>query len=208
MELPVTTVVCALSGVLWRDQPLREQVLQELLLRENIAPRKRHPWYRGGTDREFLAWIWQSYRRSLSEDYLTQLVRTYRTHYQQAVMAIPDPPWYDHAQTFVQQVREHGYPLGLYTEPRGQAWWQWLSAHLPQSFAVTDYCDVTCPQTTLVFESTMLGIQRAKAAGCWVVGVAQQIPYHWIHRHAHWAIDSLAEWDWHALKPEIAPTPA
>ena len=206
MPPQVTTVVCALSGVLWRDQPIREQVLQELLIRENIAPRQRHPWYRGGTDREFLAAIWHSYCRSVSEDYLTHLVQTYRTQYQRTLLAQPEPPWYDHARPFWDSLRTSGYRCGIHTEQPGQTWWEWLNRHLAPDLRVSDYGDLADPQTTLVFESTLLGNQRAKAAGCWVVGVAHQLPYHWLHRQAHWAIDTLAEWEWSALTPAVAPS--
>ena len=205
MGFRITTVVCPLSGVLLRDQALREQILQELLIRENIAPRKRHPWYRGGADREFLQDVWQSYRRSVSDDYLTQLVQHYHSQYRQALGSLPNLPWYEETPAFLQQIRDHGYQFGLQTEQKGEDLLPLLQGHILQDFTVADYGDVAEPEATLVFDSTRLGIQRARAVGCWVVGVAQQMPYHWVQRHAHWAVDHLGEWDWHALKLEVAP---
>ncbi|MEN9217616.1 MAG: hypothetical protein Q6J33_01260 [Gloeomargarita sp. DG_2_bins_126] len=193
---PLTTVVCPLSGGLFDDQTLREQVLQELLISENIAPRRRHPWYRGGTDREFLSMIWQSYRRSLSEAYLTQLVQQYHRRYEQSLKSLPELPWDRATQTFLQQAGAYGYQIGLCTEHN---WSAFLAAPLPIQFGVADYAALPDPQTTLVIETTQRGIQRARAVGSWVIGVAQQMPYHWMQRHAHWAVDTLAEWDWQWL---------
>ncbi len=198
MVPPLTTVVCPLSGVLFRDQTLREKILQELLIRENIAPRKRHPWYRGGSDREFLGHVWQSYRRSVSDDYLAQLVQNYHTHYQQALGALPELPWYPDTPVFLQQAQDHGYKLGLQTE---QNWQALLGGQLPIEFEIEDYGGLVDPEHTLVAESTQLSIQRARAVGAWVIGVAQQMPYHWVQRHSHWAVDTLAAWDWERLSP-------
>jgi hypothetical protein len=181
---------------LFRDQTLREKILQELLIRENIAPRKRHPWYRGGSDREFLRYIWQSYRRSVSDDYLAQLVQNYHTQYQRALGALPDLPWYEQTQVFLEQASGYGYKLGLKTDENTQELIDLLKHQVSWSFTIADYGDLLDPGATLVLESTLLGMQRAKAAGAWVLGVAQQMPYHWVQRHAHWAVDSLAEWDW------------
>lgn len=199
MSPPLTTVVCPLSGVLFRDQTLREKVLQELLIRENIAPRKRHPWHRGGSDREFLGHVWQSYRRSVSDDYLAQLVQNYHTHYQQALGALPDLPCYAETQIFLQQAQDYGYTLGLQTAQNGQEFMKLINSKISWGFIVADYSDLVNPEMTLVLESTLLGIQRAKATGCWVVGVAQQMPYHWVQRHSHWAVDTLAAWDWEGV---------
>ncbi|WP_157776194.1 hypothetical protein [Gloeomargarita lithophora] len=200
----MTTVVCPLSGVLLRDQPLRENILQELLLAENIAPRQQHSWYRGGSDREFLREIWHSYRRSVSEHYLTQLTQKYHTQCQQKLTHISPLPWYPTTQAFLQQAQEQGYQLGLQTEQNGQELLNLMNAEIPWSFSVTDYGDLADPEATLVLESTLLGIQRARAVGSWVVGVAQQMPYHWVQRHAHWAVDSLAEWDWEQFRTALS----
>ncbi|MEN9215795.1 MAG: hypothetical protein Q6K90_00575 [Gloeomargarita sp. HHBFW_bins_162] len=188
-----TTVVCPLSGGLLRDQPLREQVLQELLISENIAPRRRHPWYRGGTDREFLQYIWQTYRRSVSEEYLTQLIHKYHRQYEQKLLTLPKLPWYWETQNFLQKAHDEGYKIGLKTEQNWSAFWD---SSFPVDFGVADYRDLVHPEQTLVVESTQLGIQRARAVGCWVIGVAHQMPYHWIQRYAHWAVDTLADWEW------------
>lgn len=197
----LTTVVCPLSGVLLRDQPLREKVLQELLIRENIAPRQRHPWYRGGSDREFLAYIWQSYRRSVSDDYLNPLVQKYQTEYERALGALAALPWYGATQAFLSQARADGCHLGLQTESNSPEFIQFLKSQsgIAWDFTISDYRHGFDPGTTLVIESTLLGIQQARAVGAKVLGVAHQLPYHWIQRHADGAVDTLADWDWERL---------
>ncbi|MCS6783455.1 MAG: hypothetical protein RMI89_08030 [Gloeomargarita sp. SKYBB_i_bin120] len=206
-----TTIVCALSGVLWQDQPLRETVLQELLLRENIAPRRRHPWYQGGSDRDFLRQLWDSYGRSVSDSYLTQLVQRFHQQYTQALTRLSALPWHPDALAFLQQAQERGYRLGCQTECAdigilGDAagWFH---------FYVADYRDLADPEHTLVVESTRNGLLQARASGAWVLGVARQMPYHWVQRYSHWAIDTLADWDWARIPPAprapaVSPAPA
>lgn len=205
-----TTVVCSLSGVLWHDQPVRERVLQELLLQENLSPRRRHPWYLGGSDRAFLRQVWDSYGRSLTDDYLTHLVQRFQQQYFQAMQALPQLPWRPDALAFLQQAQQRGHHLGWQTDCLPvlglvQQIGIW-GFHIPHDQALTD------PDRTLVVESSRQGLLQAKARGAWVLGVASQMPFHWVQRHAHWVVDTLADWDWTRLPgpraPAVPPAPA
>ena len=51
------------------------------------------------------------------------------------------------------------------------------------------------PANCLAIEDTLAGIEAAKKAGIPVIGIAHTYPYHFMHRHANWAVDKLSEID-------------
>ncbi|MCT7948307.1 HAD family phosphatase [Ancylothrix sp. C2] len=220
--MSIKAVLFDFNGVIINDEKIHEQLIEELLISENLRPRRDEFRYvcLGRSDRVCIAELLNSRYRVVTEAYLDQLIARKNAAYLEKLGSLEVLPIYPGLQDFILRLQEAGLKLAVVTGALRVEVENVLSrAGLAQYFSVVVAAeDVTkskpapdgylmavkrlnecypelnlSPKNCLVFEDTPAGIQAGQQAGMPVVGVANSYPFHMIHRQATWVIDRFAD---------------
>jgi beta-phosphoglucomutase len=210
------------NGVIINDEPIHQQLIDEILLKENLRPStsEYQDFCLGRSDRACLGDILFRRGRVVSEDYLTKLIATKAKAYQHCLEQLDILPIYPGLEEFLEQIQAQKLRIGLVTGAlRSEAEFVLdqvgiasyfnvivagddLKASKPQPdgyllaverFNRLDFNLQLQPSDCLAIEDTPAGIQAAKQAGMQVVGIAHTYPFHFMQRQANWAIDYFAD---------------
>jgi HAD superfamily hydrolase (TIGR01509 family) len=213
------------NGVIINDEPIHRQLIDEILLAENLRPathQEHQEFCIGRSDRVCLRTILAHRGRNVTEDYLTKLIENKAISYRQKLEQLETLPIYPGIKKILDQIQLKGWLLGLVTGAvKGETISVLKKAGIFDYFQVIvagDEINTSKPQpdgyflaverfkninpdlqlepaNCLAIEDTLAGIEAAKKAGIPVIGIAHTYPYHFMHRHANWAVDKLSEID-------------
>ena len=220
--MTLKAVLFDFNGVIINDEPLHEQLIEQLLLEENLRPipGEFQQVCLGRSDRVCLTELLARRGRVVSESYLKQLMQRKAQAYQQQLEKIEKLPLYPGLDDLIYQVRSLHLKLGVVSGAmRSEIELVLNRADLAKHFtAIVAGDDITTskpepdgyllaverlnqqypdlqvqPHECLAIEDTPAGIQAAKQAGIPVVGVANTYPFHMMQRWANWAVDYLCD---------------
>jgi HAD superfamily hydrolase (TIGR01509 family) len=216
------------KGVMVNDEFIHEEILGELLLRENLRPDPDE--YRevciGKSDRTCLVDIFTSRGRLVDDKKLAQLSSLKQEAYQTKVKNLEALPIYPEIPNALQEIQNQGLPMAIVTGAFTEDVRTVLNlAGLLDYFQVIVGTELIThgkpnpegyfqaiellnqnnagldlkPSECLAIEDTPPGIQAAKAAGIQVVGVAHNYPLHMLQRWTNWSVDNLLELEWQRI---------
>ncbi|GAB4526532.1 MAG: HAD family phosphatase [Pleurocapsa sp.] len=210
------------NGVIINDEPIHQQLIDEILIRENLRPDDADykQYCLGKSDRAGLRSLLASRGRILSEDYLTKLIENKTKAYREKIESLENLPIYPNLLEFLSKLQERGILIGLVTGAlRSEAEFILQRGEIAQYFNVIvggEEVDRSKPepdgyllaveilnqqnpnlnlqpQECLAIEDTPAGIEAAKKAQMQVVGIANTYPLHMLQRQANWTVDNLLE---------------
>jgi len=218
----IKAVLFNFNGVIINDQPLHQQLSNQILIEENLRPQpgefRKICW--GCSDRACLKELLSRRGRVVSETYLTQLMNRKTQAYQQQLEKLEKVPLYPGLEDLVFQLRARSLKLAVVSGAIASVVQLVLNrATLAEYFTVIVAADdVTTSQPEpngyllavqrlnqlhpgfnlqtaecLAIEDTPAGIEAAKRAGMPVVGVANTYPFHMLQRQANWTVDYLCD---------------
>lgn len=220
--MTLKAVLFNFNGVIINDEPLRQQLLDRVLIEENLRPQPGIFWKvcLGRSDRACLSDLLSRQGRVVSESHLTQLIKRKAQAYQQEVEKLEKLPLYPGLEDLIFQMRSRSLKPAVVS---GSICFEvelvLNRASLAEYFTViVGGDDVTTskpepdgyllaverlkqqysslnlhPWECLVIEDTLTGIAAAKRAGMLVVGVAHTYPFHMLQRQANWTVDYLCD---------------
>lgn len=220
--MSLKAVLFDLSGVIINDEAIHQELIDEIILSENLRPvdSEYKKFCLGRGDRGCLRDILASRGRVVSEEYLTELVKSKAQAYTQKIEKLDTLPLYPQVDEFLARVRQQGLLTGLVTGAlRIEVELVLQRAAIAEYFAALvtgDDSQVSKPQPDgyllaidllnqqdpqlnlapsecLAIEDTPVGIEAAKGAGIEVVGIANTFPLHMLQRQADWTVDYLTE---------------
>lgn len=221
--MSLKAVLFDFNGVIINDEPLHEQLIEQILLGENLRPQPGE--FRkiclGRSDRVCLKELLTNRGRVVSESYLTELIERKAQAYQKLWREKPDQlPIYDGLEALIYQLTSRNIKLAVVTGAiRTEVELVLDSTNLAKYFnAIVTGDDILTskpapdgyllaverlkelypntnlqPKDCLAIEDTPAGIQAAKSAGIAVVGVANTYPFHMLQRQANWTVDYLRD---------------
>ncbi|XWK87539.1 MAG: HAD family phosphatase [Phormidium sp.] len=220
--MALKAVLFDFNGIIINDEPIHEQLIEEILIAENLRP-KRGEFRQiclGRSDRACLSDLFTRRGRVLTESYLNQLISRKAQAYQERIAEMAELPIYPGLEDFIPKIQAANLKIGLVTGAlRSDVELVLSRANLAQYFSVMSTSDdlkVSKPEPDgyllaiellnqefanldlqpsecLAIEDTPAGITAAKRAGMQVVGVANTYPFHIMQRQANWAVDYF--WD-------------
>ncbi|MGF1478328.1 MAG: HAD family hydrolase [Cyanophyceae cyanobacterium] len=219
--MTLKAVLFNFSGVIINDQLIRQQLIDEILLQENLRPSASEDWqkYLGRSDRTCLQEILTSRGRVVSNAYLTQLMINRAKAYEQQLQQLDCLPLYSGVKDFLAHLKSAELKTGLVADAlRTEIDFVLARAAVAAEFDVIVAGDELEPgkpdshryllaierlnrqnpvgiepANCLTIENTYTGIAAAQQSGIAVVGVANTLPLHMLQRQADWVVDSLAE---------------
>lgn len=221
--MTLRAVLFEFNGVIINDDLIRQQIIEQILIEENLRPQPRE--FRkvclGRSDRTCLADLLNRRGRVVSESYLNQLLQRKAVAYQQQIEK-QDVKFYSGLEDLLFQLQSRSLKSAIVTGASFSEVQLGLNrAHLAKYFPLVvagDQVKTSKPETDayllaverlnelypdlnlqlsqcLAVESTLAGIQGAKKAGMKVVGVANIYPFHMLQRQANWTVDYLYDLD-------------
>ena len=210
------------NGVIINDERIHQELIDGILLGENLRPSgaEYQSICLGRSDRACIRDILYRRGRVISEEYLDKLVATKARLYRQKLQQLETLPIYPGLKDFLDQIQARELQIGLVTGTlRSEVVFVLDRAGIASYFRVIVAGDdikaskpepdgyllaVECfnrhnfnlqlqPSNCLAIEDTFPGIQAAKRAGMQVVGIAHTYPFHFMQRHANWAIDGFSQ---------------
>lgn len=210
------------NGVIINDEPLHQQLIDQILIEENLRPQPGE--FRlvclGRSDRVCLNDMLNSRGRVVTETYLLQLMKRKAQAYQHELEKLEKLPFYPGLEDLISQMRSQELKLAIVSGALTQEVELVLErANLAKYFTVIvagDHIKTSKPEPDgyllaverlnqlypgfnlqvsecLAIENTLAGIQAAKTAGIPVVGVANTYPFHMLQRQANWTVDYLCD---------------
>lgn len=221
--MTLKAVLFDFNGVIINDEPLHQQLIDQILIEENLRPKPGE--YRqvclGRSDRACLTDLLTRRGRVVSETHLLQLIKRKAQAYQQELEKL-ELRLYPGLEDLIFQMRSRDLKLAVVSGAiRSEVELVLNRATLAEYFPVIvagddittskpepdgyllaverlnqQYCDLNLqPSECLAIEDTLAGIQAAKRAGIQVVGVANTYPFHMLQRQANWTVDYLCDLD-------------
>lgn len=210
------------NGVIINDEPIHEQLLDQLLISENLRPKEEE--FRelclGRSDRACILDLFARRGRVLREEELAKLIQRKAQAYQAHLETLKKMPVYPGLDDLIYKIRVAGLKMAVVSGALGSEIKLVLNRlNIAEYFSVivggddlksskpepdgyllaverlkSVYPDLKLrPDNCLAIEDTFAGIEAAQRADIPVVGVAHTYPFHMLQRHADWAIDYL--WD-------------
>jgi len=220
--MSLKAVLFDFNGVIINDEPIHQQLIDQLLIEENLrpVPGEFRQICLGRSDRVCLTELLSRRGRVVSESYLTQLMKRKAQAYQQQLEKLEKLPIYPGLEDLIFQLRSADLKLAVVSGAmRSEIELVLNRANLGQYLTVVVAGDdITTskpepdgyllaverlnqhysgldlqPDECLAIEDTPAGIQAAKQAKISVVGVANTYPFHMLQRQANWAVDYLSD---------------
>ncbi|EAM48714.1 HAD-superfamily hydrolase, subfamily IA, variant 3 [Crocosphaera watsonii WH 8501] len=215
-------VIFDFNGVIINDEQIHQELINEILLRENLRPEpsEYQELCLGRSDRACLSDILSRRGRVASDNYLDDLIQAKTLAYRQRIESLETLPIYPEVKDFLSHLQEHNFRIGLVTGALlSEVQFILEKAEILNSFEVIvggdeikkskpepdgyllaverfnqlDNSLQLTPKDCLVIEDTPTGIEAAKRAKMQVVGIANTYPYHFMQRLSNWAIDYFSE---------------
>lgn len=220
--MTLKAVLFDFNGIIINDEPLHEQLIEQLLIEENLRlkPGEYRELCLGRSDRACLSDLLTRRGRVVSEADLNRLIERKAQAYQHQLATLERLPIYAGLTDLLDQLHNANLPIGIVSGAiRSEIEFVLQQAQLSHYFTVIVAGDDLQaskpepasyllgverlnqqhpglhirPQDCLAIEDTFAGITAAKRAGMQVVGVANTYPFHMMQRHANWAVDYLPE---------------
>ncbi|KJH71560.1 HAD family hydrolase [Aliterella atlantica] len=219
--MALKAVLFDFNGVIINDEPLHEQLIEQILISENLRPQpgEIRKVCLGRSDRSCLRDLLANRGRVVSDSYLNELVKRKAQAYQQLFTEKQDKlPIFPGLEDLIFQLRSRNIKLAIVTGAiRSEVELVLTKTSLAKHFnaivagdeinnskpapdgyllAVERlnqfYPDTNLqPTECLAIEDTPAGITAAKLAGIPVLGVANTYPFHMLQRQANWTVDYL-----------------
>ncbi|NCR38631.1 MAG: HAD family phosphatase [Microcystis aeruginosa W13-11] len=212
------------NGVIINDEPIHQELINEILLGENLLPLGSEfaELCLGRSDRVCLRDVLTRRGRQVTEDYLTKLINKKASLYRERLEKLEKIPIYEEIYSFLKRVKARDLQIGLVTGAiRSEVESILQRVNLGDYFSVIVTGDEIStskpqpdgyllaverfnrwnfnlqlqPQECLVIEDTFVGCEAAKRAGMQVVGIAHTYPFHFMQRVSNWAIDNFSQLD-------------
>jgi beta-phosphoglucomutase len=203
------------SGVIINDEAINQELIAEILLRENLrADDDEYTQYcRGRSDRSCLKDILASRGRILTNEYLNKLLKTKAQGYRQKVEALPEIVFPSTLAPFLTRLKAQNIAISLVTgATRSEVEYILDKIELASYFDLLvtgDDLDASKPdpapylfalsqlnlnpQECLAIENNPIGIAAAKEARIQVVGISNLYPLHMLQRQANWTVDDFLD---------------
>lgn len=210
------------NGVIIHDEPLHEQLINQLLVEENLRPKRGEfrKFCLGRSDRACLTDLMTSRGRTVTTPYLDTLIARKAAAYQRELESLEKVPIYPGVPDLIFNLRAAQFKLAVVSGSlRAEIELVLSRTQLQEAFALIVSGDDPVaskpepdiyrlaidrlnqqfpelnlhPQECLVIEDTFAGIEAAKRAGIPVVGVANTYPFHMLQRRANWTVDYLSD---------------
>ncbi|GEA25636.1 phosphorylated carbohydrates phosphatase [Microcystis aeruginosa NIES-4325] len=212
------------NGVIINDEPIHQELINEILLGENLLPLGSEfaELCLGRSDRVCLRDVLTRRGRQVTEEYLTKLIHKKTSLYRERLGKLEKLPIYEEIYSFLKRVQARDIQIGLVTGAiRSEVESILQRVNLGDYFSVIvtgDEISTSKPQPDgyllaverfnrwnfnlqlqpwecLVIEDTFVGCEAAKRAGMQVVGIAHTYPFHFMQRVSNWAIDNFSQLD-------------
>ena len=212
------------NGVIINDEPIHQELINEILLGENLLPLGSEfaELCLGRSDRVCLRNVLTRRGRQVTEEYLTKLINKKASLYRERLGKLEKLPIYEEIYSFLKRVKARDLQIGLVTGAiRSEVESILQRTGLGDYFSVIvtgDEISTSKPQPDgyllaverfnrwnfnlqlqpwecLVIEDTFAGCEAAKRAGMQVVGIAHTYPFHFMQRVSNWAIDNFSQLD-------------
>jgi HAD superfamily hydrolase (TIGR01509 family) len=212
------------NGVIINDEPIHQELINEILLGENLLPLGSEfaELCLGRSDRVCLRNVLTRRNRQVTEEYLTKLINKKTSLYRERLGKLEKLPIYEEIYSFLKRVKARELQIGLVTGAiRSEVESILQRVGLGDYFSVIvtgDEISTSKPQPDgyllaverfnrwnfnlqlqpwecLVIEDTFVGCEAAKRAGMQVVGIAHTYPFHFMQRVSNWAIDNFSQLD-------------
>ena len=210
------------NGVIINDESIHEALINELLLEENLRPKKGEFWQicLGRSDRACIAELFASRGRFLTEEALSSLIARKAIAYQERLATLNKLPIFMGVEDLIYKLRGAQLKLAVVSGAlRSEVELVLDRANMAQYFsAIVAGDDIIAskpepdgyllaverlnqqypelnltPRDCLAIEDTPAGIQAAQRAGIQVVGIANTYPFHMLQRQADWTVDYLRD---------------
>ncbi len=233
--MTLKAVLFDFNGVIINDQPIHQQLIDQILIEENLRPQPGE--FRlvclGRSDHACLNDILTRRGRVVSETYLLELINRKAQAYQRKLEAVEKLPLYPGLEELIFQLKSRDLKLAVVTGAIASEVELVLNrATLAEYFTVIVAGDdiktskpepdgyllaverlnqvepelKLQPSECLAIEDTLAGIQAAKRAGIPVVGVANTYPFHILQRQANWSVDELCDLELERVQQLYAQT--
>ena len=230
----IKAVIFDFNGVIINDEPIHQQLIEEILLEENLVlkPGEYQQTCLGRSDRACLRDLLASRGRVADEDYLTKLQQKKARSYVEQIENLEELPLYSGLNDFIFKIRSSDLKLAIASGAiRKEIDLVLERANLAEYFKIIvaaddintskpepdgyllaverlsqEYPELNLqPSECLAIEDTLFGIQAAKAAGMKVVGVANTYPFHMLQRQSNWTVDYLNELELERIQEFYSP---
>jgi len=220
--MSLKAVLFDFNGVIIKDEPLHEQLIEQLLIEENLRPKRGEfrQYCLGRSDRACLKDILLRRGRFVSDAVLNGLIARKTQAYQSLLQTIAQLPISPGLEDFILKLQAANLKLAVVTGAlRAELEIVLNRTNIAQYFSVSVTADDLMvskpdpdgyllaverlnqmhpalnlqPSECLVIEDTQVGITAAKRAGMDVVGIANTYPFHMLQRQANWTVDYF--WD-------------
>lgn len=220
--MSLKVVLFDFNGVILDDEPIHEQLIQDIMLAENlrIGPDDFQRFCLGRSDRACLQDLFNSRGRVLTETALNNLLTQKSEAYQQRLHGLESLPLFSGVKDLIQSFQSCQLQLGIVSGAlRSEIEWVLDQANLRDSFPVIiaaedistskpspegyqraiaqfnqlDPALALQPAECVAIEDSFPGLEAAHHAKIPVVGVAHTYPFHMLQRRANWAIDNLEQ---------------
>ncbi|MBO0351410.1 HAD family phosphatase [Phormidium pseudopriestleyi FRX01] len=217
------------NGVIINDESIHEELINELLLAENLRPKKGEFWQicLGRSDRACIAELFALRGRFLTEEALNSLIACKAIAYQERLATLNKLPIFLGVEDLIFKLRGAQLKLAVVSGAlRSEVELVLNRANMAQHFsAIVAGDDISAskpepdgyllaverlnqqypelnltPRDCLAIEDTPAGIQAAQRAGIQVVGIANTYPFHMLQRQADWTVDDLRDVELDRLK--------
>lgn len=234
--MTLKAVLFDFNGVIINDEPIHEQIVDQLMLEENLQLKRGE--FRevclGRSDRACLVELFNRRGRFLTEVYLQRLLLRKAQAYKAKIDSLETLPIYPGLADFIAQIRAEGLKMAVVSGAmRSDIELVLNRAGLAENFELIvtgddetaskpapdgyllavelmnqKYPDLNLRSgECLAVEDTFAGIQAAKKAGIQVVGVTHTYPFHMIQRQANWTVDYFADLEWDRVEEICAIAP-
>jgi len=232
--MTLKAVLFDFNGVILDDEPIHQQLINQMLLAENLRPKQSDFWQfcLGRSDRDGLRALLGSRGRVVTEAYLETLIARKAEAYQQQLSAMEQLPLFPGVQELVRECQAAQLELAivsgaLRSEIEAVLERAQLAAAFSRIVAAEDspiskpqpdpylialeqlnqaYPELNLePGNCLAIEDTLAGIQAARSAGIPVAGVAHTYPFHMLQRRANWSVDALADLELERVQAVFEP---
>lgn len=227
--MSLKAVLFDFNGVIINDEPIHETLIEELLISENLRP-KRGEFRQiclGRSDRACLAELFASRGRFLTDAALNSLIKRKAQAYQQELETLAKLPIFIGLEDLIFKLRGAQLKLAVVSGAlRSEVELVLERANLAQHFSAIvagddgvaskpepdgyllaverlkqQYPELNLSAAEcLAIEDTPPGIEAAQRAGIQVVGVAHSYPFHMLQRQADWTVDYLRDLELERLR--------
>jgi beta-phosphoglucomutase len=220
--MALKAVLFDFNGVILDDEPIHEELVQEVMLAENLrfAAEDFQQFCLGRSDRACFQDLFNVRGRFLTDGVLDKLLAQKMMAYRERLSACEKLPLFPGVESLIQAFQENQLKLGIVSGAlRAEVEFVLERTNLRDAFSVIvaaedistskpspegyqraiaqlndRYPELALqPKDCLAIEDSFPGLEAAHQAHIPVVGVAHTYPFHMMQRRSNWAVDSFAQ---------------